>query len=106
MATLLIGRWLSVRNQTAAEESVDDHPCVEQIGKWGETGLTVFADGCRQLISNSRCVPIGPAGGNQRAAAIGKHHEQKQNAAAMKGAQDLQDAALKRMPLTQDRHRT
>jgi hypothetical protein len=46
MATLLIGRWLSVRNQAAAEESVDDHPCVEQIGKWGETRLTVFMAGC------------------------------------------------------------
>jgi hypothetical protein len=33
MATLLIGRWLSVRNQAAAEKSVDDDPCVEQIGK-------------------------------------------------------------------------
>jgi len=106
MATLLIGRWLSVRNQAAAEKSVDDDPCVEQIGKWGETGLTVFIAGCRQLIGNSRRFPIGPTGGDQRAAAIGNHHEQEQNAAAMNGAHDLQDAALKRMPLTQYRHRT
>jgi hypothetical protein len=59
MATLLIGRWLSVRNQAAAKESVDDHPGMEQIGKWGETGLTVFIAGCRQFIGDSRRFPIG-----------------------------------------------
>jgi hypothetical protein len=42
MATLLIGGWLWLWNQAAAEESVDDRPCVEQIGQWGETGLAVF----------------------------------------------------------------
>src|ERR1700719_4710636 len=72
IATLLIGRRLSVRNQAAAQESVDDHPGVEQIGKCGETGGTLFATRCRQFIISSHCFPIGPTRRNERAAAVGK----------------------------------
>jgi hypothetical protein len=32
MVTLLIGCRLRLRNQAAAEKSVDDHPQMEQIG--------------------------------------------------------------------------
>jgi hypothetical protein len=102
MATLLIGRWLPGRNQAAVKESVDDHPRVEQISKRGETRITVFADGCRWPVAG--CFPIGPIGGDERSAAVWKHHEQKQNAAAMNGTHDSQGAALKRVPLTQYRH--
>ena len=88
MATLLIGCWLPGRNQEAVKESVDDHPRVEQIGKRGETRITVFADGRRWPVVG--CFPIGPIGGDERSAAVGKHHEQKQSAAAMNGTHDLQ----------------
>jgi hypothetical protein len=77
MATLLIGGWLWLWNQAAAEESVDDRPCVEQIGQWGETGLAVFRAGSRRLVGNSDRFPVSPAGWNERAAAIGKHREQQ-----------------------------
>jgi hypothetical protein len=104
MATLLIGRWFSGRNQAAAKESVDDQPRVEQIGKRRETGIAMFTDGRRWPVIAGR-FPIGPIGGDERSTAIWKHHEQIQNAAATNCAHDMQGAALKRVPLTQYGHR-
>src|SRR5262245_49947357 len=103
MATLLIGRWLRGRNQAAVKESVDDHPRVEQIVKLGETRITVCAE-CRWPVAG--CFPIGPIGRDERPAAVGKHHEQKQNAAAMNGTHDLKGGDVKRMAPQKDCPRT
>jgi hypothetical protein len=106
MATLLIGGGLQLWNQAAAKESVDDCPCVEQIGKWSEAGFAMFGAGVRPLVSDFNRFPIGPAGRDERSAAIGKYCKQQQNTAAFYGAHNRQCAALKRVPLAQYPHRT
>ena len=88
MATLLVGRWRCLRNQAAAEESVDDGPCAEQIGQWREAGLAVGGTGFEWVISAR--LPVAPTRGNERTAAIRKHDEQQQNAAALHGAHNRQ----------------
>ena len=50
-----------------------------------------------------RC-PVRPTGGNERAAAVRKHHQQQQCAATLEVQHNRQRPALKRMPLSQDRH--
>jgi hypothetical protein len=101
MATLLVGRWLLLRNQAAAEESVDDRPCAKQIRQGGKAGFAMFGLGFHGVIGR---FPVGPTGGDERAAAIGKHHEQQQDAAALDSAHDGQKAALEWMSLAQYRH--
>jgi len=102
MATLLVGRWRCVRNQTAAEESVHEGTCAKQIRQRREAGLAVGGPGFECVIGAR--LPVGPARGNERTAAIWKYGEQQQNAAAPHGAHNRQGAALKRMPHTQYRH--
>lgn len=102
MATLLVGRWRCLWNQTAAEDSVHEGPCAEQIRQRREAGLAVGGTGFEWVIGAR--LPVAPARGNERTAAIRKHDEQQQNAAAPHGAHNRQCAALKRMPLTQYRH--
>jgi len=102
MATLLVGRWRCLRNQAAAKESVHEGPCAEQIRQWREAGIAIGAIGFGRIIGAR--LPVAPAGGNKRTAAIWKRHEQQQSAAAPHGAHNRQCAALKRMPLTQDCH--
>jgi len=102
MATLLVGRWRCLRNQAAAKESVHEGPCAEQIRHRREAGFAIGAIRFDWIIGAR--LPVAPTGGNQRAAAIWKHHKQQQSVAAPHGAHNRQCAALKRMPLTQDCH--
>jgi hypothetical protein len=102
MATLLVGGWRRLRNQTAANDSVHEGPCAEQIHQRREAGLAIGVTRFERVIGVR--LPVAPARGNKRTAAIWKHHEQQQSAAAPHGAHNRQCAALKRMPLTQDRH--
>jgi hypothetical protein len=81
MATLLIGRWLRLRNQAATEESVDDRPCAKQISQRREAAFAVFGRRFERIVVGH--LAVGPTGGNERAAAIGKHHEQQQDTAAL-----------------------
>jgi hypothetical protein len=105
-AVLLGGGGLGPQLRTAAEESVYDGACVEQIGKCAK-GLRgpILARGGR-LISDSSRGPIGPIARNERASTVGQHHKQQLNAATTHAAHDLQNAALKRVPLADDRYRT
>jgi hypothetical protein len=91
-------------NRAAAEQSVDDCPCVKQIGKWSEAGFAMFGAGVRPLVSDFNRFPIGPAGRDERSAAIGQYCKQQQNTTAFYRAHNRQCAALKRVPLTQYRH--
>jgi len=100
--TLLIGRRLW--NQAATDESVRDPSCVEQICQRCEAGIATFGPRLRGFLGG-RC-PVCPTGGNERAAAVRKHHQQQQCAAALEGRHNRQRPALKRMPLSQDRHCT
>jgi len=102
MATLLVGRWRCLRNQAAAKNSVHEGPCAEQIRQRREAGLAIGAIRFERVIGAR--LPVAPTGGNKRTAAIWKHHEQQQSAAAPHGAHNRQYAAHKRMPLTQDCH--
>jgi len=88
MATLLVGRWRCLWNQTAAEESVDESPHAEQICQRREAGLATVAAGFEWLIGGRR--PVGPARRNERAAAVWKHDEQQQSATTPRGAHDRQ----------------
>jgi hypothetical protein len=88
MATLLVGRWRYLRNQAAAEDSVNEGPYAEQIRQRREAGSTVGGPGF-DWISGAH-LPVGPTCGNERTAAIWKHHEQQQNAAALHGAHNRQ----------------
>jgi hypothetical protein len=88
MATLLVGRRRCLRNQTAAEESVDESPHAEQICERREVGLAAVTAGFEWLISGRR--PIGPACRDERAAAVWKHDEQQQSATTLRGAYDRQ----------------
>ena len=54
--------------------------------------------------SSAASFPVAPTRGNERAAAVWKHHEQQQSAAALYGAHNRQCAAFKRMPLTPYRY--
>jgi hypothetical protein len=101
MATLLVGRWHCLRNQAAAEDSVHEGPCAEQIRQRREAGLAV-GTGFEWVIGGR--LPVAPARGNERTAAIWKHYEQQESAAAPHGAHNRQCAALKRMPLTPYRY--
>src|SRR5262249_41487660 len=87
MATLLVGRWRCLRNQTAAEESVHEAPCAKQICSRRKARLTVWPD--FELVIGAR-LPVRPTGGNERTAALGKHHEQQQSVAALRGAHNRQ----------------
>jgi hypothetical protein len=102
MATLLVGLWRCLWNQTAAEDSVHEGPCAEQIRQRREAGLAGGGTGFEWVIGAR--LPVAPARGNERTAAIRKHDEQQQNAAAPHSAHNRQCAALKWMPLTQYRH--
>src|SRR6266436_7450590 len=55
---------------------------------------------------DAHCRQIGPSRWDQRTATIGEHHQQQCDAAAVRGAQRLQNAALEGMPLAQDCYRT
>jgi hypothetical protein len=88
MATLLVGRRRCLWNQTAAEESVDESPHAEQICQRREAGLAAVAAGFEWVIGAR--LPVAPARGNERTAAIWKHDKQQQNAAALHGAHDRQ----------------
>jgi hypothetical protein len=88
MATLLVGRWRCLRNQTAAEDSVHEGSCAEQIGKRRKAGLTGGGPGFEWVIGGR--LPVGPTRGNERTAAIRKHHEQQQSAATLHGAHNQQ----------------
>jgi len=84
MATLLVGHWHLLWNQTAAKDSVHEDSCVEQIRQRGEAGLAVVGLGFGRAIGGS--LPVAPTRGDERTAAIWKHHEQQQSAAALYGA--------------------
>jgi hypothetical protein len=98
-------------NRAAAEQSVDDCPCVKQIGKWSEAGFAMFGAGVRPLVSDFNRFPIGPAGRDERSAAIGKYCKQQQNTAEqvmanVSGAHHYEERMLcllllLRMPRTQ-----
>jgi hypothetical protein len=105
-ASLLGGGGPEPQVRTAAEESVYDGPCVEQIGKRAKGLLSPSLARGGGLIPDSSRYPVGPADRNQRAAAVGQHYEQQLNAAAARATHDLQNAALKRVPLADDGYRT
>jgi len=63
MATLLVGRWRCLQNQTAAEDSVHERPCAEQIGHRREAGLAVGGPGVEWVIGG--CLPVAPIRGNE-----------------------------------------
>jgi hypothetical protein len=87
MATLLVGRWRCLRNQAATEESVHEGTRAEQIRQRREAELAVgFGFG---WVIGGR-LPVGPTRGNERTAAIWKHYEQQQSAAALHGMHDRQ----------------
>jgi hypothetical protein len=88
MATLLVGRWRCLWNQTAAEGSVHEGPCSEQIRQRREAGLAVGGAGFEWVIGAS--LPVGPTRRNERTAAIWKHYEQQQSAAPLHGAHNRQ----------------
>jgi hypothetical protein len=74
---------------------------VEEIDQPGEAmRSTVFRHGGGSR--DEHCRQIGPSRWDQRTAAIGEHYQQQCYAAAVRGAQCLQNAALEGMPLAQD----
>ena len=78
---------------------------MEEIDKPGEAmRSTVLRRGGGSR--DAHCRQIGPSRWDQRTAAIGEHHQQQCDAAAVRGAQRLQNAALEGMPLAEDCHRT
>jgi hypothetical protein len=88
MATLLVGRWRCLRNQTVAEDSVHEGQCAEQICQRREAGLAVGGAGFERVIGVR--LPVGPTRGNKRTAAVWKHYEQQQSAAPLHGAHNRQ----------------
>jgi len=104
-AALLCSRRVRPRVRDAAEESVYDGPCAEEIDKSGEamrSTLLTRDDG----LCDRRCRKIRPSRRDQRTAAVGQHHQQQCHAVAVRGAQRLQNEALEGMPLAQDCYRT
>jgi hypothetical protein len=78
---------------------------VEEIDKPGEAvQSTVLSRGGG--FRDGHCRQIGPPRRDQRAAAVGEHNQQQCYAAAVRGAQRLQNAALEGMPRAQDCYRT
>jgi hypothetical protein len=75
---------------------------VEEIDKPGEAMLPIIRGCGGSFFRDLRCRQIGPISWDQRAAAIGERHQQRCYAAAVRGAQCLQNAALEGMPLAQD----
>ena len=63
-------------------KSVDDDPCVEQIGKWGETGLTVFISWMQ--TAHWQLPPL-PNWSNWRGSASGCHREAPRARAECRG---------------------
>jgi hypothetical protein len=55
---------------------------------------------------DGHCRQIGPPAGISERLPVGEHHQQQCDAAAVRGAQRLQNAALEGMPLAQDCYRT
>src|SRR6266508_2510328 len=62
MATLLVGRWRCLRNQAAAEDSVNEGPYAEQIRQRREAGCTVGGPGFDWV--SGVLLPVTATGGN------------------------------------------
>ena len=74
---------------------------MEEIDKPGEAlRSTVLRRGGGSR--DAQCRPIRPSCWDQSTAAIGEHHQQQCYAAAVRGAQCLQNVALEGVPLAQD----
>ena len=102
MATL---PWQS-RLIESATQSVEDPAQVEQIGKLGEI------TGCGGVIREKRIAyviafvaPVTPSCRNERAAAIGQAHKQKQIAAPSYALDHRQGLAFEGVAVPRDRHR-
>jgi hypothetical protein len=88
MATLLVGRRRRLRNQAAAEDSVHEGAGMKQIRQRGEARLVMLSGrGFGWIVGD---LPVAPARGNERAAAIWKYDEQQQSAPALHGAHNRQ----------------
>jgi len=84
MATLLVGAGAACGTDSGRGDSVHEGPCAEQIRQRREQGSRVGGTGFEWVIGAR--LPVAPARGNERTAAIRKHDEQQQNAAAPHGA--------------------
>jgi hypothetical protein len=86
----------------SATQSVEDPAQVEQIGKLGEI------TGCDGVIREKRIAfvaPVTPSCRNERAAAIGQAHKQKQIAAPSYALDHRQGLAFEGVAFPRDRHR-
>jgi hypothetical protein len=79
---------------------------VQQIDKPSEAVLPIILTSGRTIVRDRRCCEVGPFRRDQRSAAVGEHDQQQQDTTATRGADDLQNAALKRMPRAVDSYRT
>jgi len=85
-------------------ESVNDLAQVEQIAESAEA-VCCHAVNRRRTVADVIFLPVGPLCGNERAAAVGQAHKQKQNAAPPNAADHRQGHAFEGMALANDRHR-
>ena len=79
---------------------------MEEIDKPGEAMLPIIVTYGGRFVGDRRCGQIGPIRRDQRAAAVREHDQQHCDATATQGAHDLQNAALKGVPLADDSYRT
>ena len=85
-------------------ESVNDLAQLEQIGEPAEAARLYVAFGRKRQLVLARGVKVGPVRGNKRAAAIGQHHQQSQNAAAFDAADNRQATPFECVPLARNGH--
>jgi hypothetical protein len=102
MVALLFGNRLgepaqkSVRDSARLEQIIDRAKILAAVGVivWGRGQLAVQA-----------AVPVRPRCWNQRAAAVGQHHKQLNNAPPCQASDDKKPASFKRMPFAGDDNR-
>jgi hypothetical protein len=82
----------------AAEESIDDGPCMKQVFERAERGR----GRCRECLCG--CGQIGPIGRNQRFTAIGQNEKEKQSTFALRCCENFKRFAFERMARTDHPH--
>jgi hypothetical protein len=101
VAALLARRRLNV----SAVESVDDLAQVEQIAESAEIVGTITGV-VRRRLSGLFWAPIGPAGWNERPAAIRQDHQNEKDTASPDAADHGERLAFESVTLAGDDHRT
>ena len=97
---LLRGRGIAVLagdGSEAAEESIDDSPCVQQVFERAECGR----GRCREELCGRG--QVGPVGRNQRFTAIGQDQNEKQPTFPMHRPENVERLAFERMASADNR---